>query len=499
MTKRIISACGASYFSGALLEMKARHGWDLVYSVESQDSVGVIRRAFPNAIIHDVHSAICGVPPEGVAIDEIATPLDQNTVHKFLHCESICLKMMDRLGSSVDFGYAERIQHYYDLLSYWLGVVNKYRPDLVVFETTPHMVYDYILYCICDVVGVDVLVLEKTPIPNIIYGMRDFERGFEELKSEIKKSPRSGCGLDLWPETTNYISGVRKDYHSARPPHLIDTQNYSSAKISKRIFIELKVLLGAVFFGAPRTYELYRGLRPSEFDKKNRFKYLLQRYRCAFARLRIKYNYQKLCTSFDKNKPYVFFALQCQPEKSTSPLGDVYAHQYLAIKLLASVLPYGWCLYVKEHVSQFYFVKSAERSKSADFYRKISEIPNVKFVSLAYSSFDLIDSSRGVAVTTGTVGIESILRGKPVIMFGETWYSGIDGAYTAKSKNELVEAIRAIVDGVSVDEIKVAQFFSVLQSQSIRGFNHFSYQKRSSVSIEEMAVSLAGYLERKYA
>src|SRR3989344_1812448 len=43
-------------------------------------------------------------------------------------------------------GVDERKHLYYEMLSYWWGVVKKFRPECIIFTTVPHTVYDYLLY-----------------------------------------------------------------------------------------------------------------------------------------------------------------------------------------------------------------------------------------------------------------------------------------------------------------------------------------------------------------
>ena len=66
-------------------------------------------------------------------------------------------------------------------------------------------------------------------------------------------------------------------------------------------------------------------------------------------RRRLKKTYDRLCSDPDLSQPYIYVALHYQPEQTTSPSGGVYVHQDLMVGLLASHLPSGWKIYVKEH------------------------------------------------------------------------------------------------------------------------------------------------------
>ncbi len=86
-------------------------------------------------------------------------------------------------------------------------------------------------------------------------------------------------------------------------------------------------------------------------------------------------------------------------------------------------------LYVKEHVSQFKEYQAAERSKTFDFYNKIASKANVAIVPLTYTSFELIDHANASATVSGTVGWESVVRGKPALLFGHSWYRDCKGVF----------------------------------------------------------------------
>ena len=52
--------------------------------------------------------------------------------------------------------------------------------------------------------------------------------------------------------------------------------------------------------------------------------------------------------------------------------------------------------------------------------------PRVKLMSTDEESFDLIEHCHALATVSGPVGWEGIVRGKPVIVFGITWYENYD-------------------------------------------------------------------------
>ena len=163
------------------------------------------------------------------------------------------------------------------------------------------------------------------------------------------------------------------------------------------------------------------------------------------------------------NVPYVYVALHFQPERTTSSLGGPFADQYLVVDMIARCVPDGWKVYVKEHPSQFYPPFCGERSRHADLYMDLQKLPNVELVSLATSSFQLIDNARAVATVTGTVGWEAIVRGVPALVFGSPWYRACEGVWLVPTEQALRDALRWIEAGVRPDYRKVRLFIHALE------------------------------------
>ena len=108
-----------------------------------------------------------------------------------------------------------------------------------------------------------------------------------------------------------------------------------------------------------------------------------------------------------------------QPERTTNPNGGVFDDQDVMVGMVAAALPAGWCVYVKEHPSQFAYGTWIERGRWLNFYDAIVAHPGVSLVPLGTPSFDLIDRARSVATIAGTSSWEALARGVPTLLFGE--------------------------------------------------------------------------------
>jgi capsule polysaccharide modification protein KpsS len=98
-------------------------------------------------------------------------------------------------------------------------------------------------------------------------------------------------------------------------------------------------------------------------------------------------------------------------------------------------LPKGFNLIVKEHPSMFRNNFNI-RVRFSDFYKNISKLSNVSLASLSIESFDLIDKSNGIITITGTVGLEALLRDRPVLVYGDAQFKNFKNVYNQRDDNQ---------------------------------------------------------------
>ena len=194
-------------------------------------------------------------------------------------------------------------------------------------------------------------------------------------------------------------------------------------------------------------------------------------YMGSFKRKKLLAHYNRPAKSVDLTEPYIFAALQCEPERQTCPVGGLFGNQYLMIDLLSKLVPDGWRIYVKEHVSQFKDYQQVERAKGIEFYNMIASLPNVQILPLTYNSFELIDHAKAAATVSGTVGWESLVRGKPTLLFGYSWYKDCKGVFITHTIEDCRKAIQKIKEGYKTSKDEVKCFAQVVENCSVRGYN----------------------------
>ena len=127
---------------------------------------------------------------------------------------------------------------------------------------------------------------------------------------------------------------------------------------------------------------------------------------------------------------------------------------------------------MKEHPSQFFnhFARYGETTRSKKFYDKISNSKNTIIVPLDTDNFQLIDQAEATVTITSTSGWESVVRGKPCIIFGYSWYRYCEGVFYVNNKNELKHAIGKIINGYRIDKKKVNLFAKIIKENSFGAY-----------------------------
>lgn len=161
--------------------------------------------------------------------------------------------------------------------------------------------------------------------------------------------------------------------------------------------------------------------------------------------------------------PYCFFPLHSEPEVALQVLGRPYhKNQFELLRNLASSLPIGYKLVVKEHPRSFGL-------RDPNFYERLAEIPNLYLLGVEVPSLPIVIHSKMVAVISSTIGLEAAMIGKPVLMLGHPKYAALPtrmarGCYDLF---ELPNSIHELLENYSYDEEGMICFLASLIEGSI--------------------------------
>jgi len=108
---------------------------------------------------------------------------------------------------------------------------------------------------------------------------------------------------------------------------------------------------------------------------------------------------------------YVFFPLHLEPEMALLLFAPAYQNQVEVARVMAQGMPAGMKLVIKDH-------PLAYGRRSLRYYQKLLEIPGVMLADPLLPAKALVDKCRMVALIGGSVGIEAMIRKKPVLALG---------------------------------------------------------------------------------
>jgi hypothetical protein len=124
-----------------------------------------------------------------------------------------------------------------------------------------------------------------------------------------------------------------------------------------------------------------------------------------------------------RNEPFVIYPLHISPEAAILGTAPELADQFGLIKNISINLPYGVKLYVKQHPYEHLGL-----GLDYGFYRRLATLPNVRIFDRKAKLDAMLDHPRflAMALLAGTSALDTVLKRKPVFVFGRTYYSIAD-------------------------------------------------------------------------
>lgn len=146
---------------------------------------------------------------------------------------------------------------------------------------------------------------------------------------------------------------------------------------------------------------------------------------------------------------YVYFPLHKEAELAQTFQATLWHDQRNTVRVLASLLPAGYRLLVREHRLNYGL-------RPTRVYRQLSTIPNVTLIDPFNSQFKYLRHANLIITENGSSGWEGLLLGRPVITLASTFYDG--AGLRSKIKNpEQLNA--AILDALAKPAIADAQAY----------------------------------------
>lgn len=357
---------------------------------------------------------------------------DPQFVHSDLYDRFYCFLLSDprTLLLSERFSFSSCMSHHLKIAQACYSVIKimeKCQPDVLISSSYPHSFQSWIILKFFQYMRRTILTLERTPLLSRCWILEGFNQEsvyrFPAYQDLIKNKDTK---QELSKHTRDFVSSQTLKAANLDAKNDLSRLNLVTlpqAKTGKHLSLRLELtnLFTTSLYKLPlRIYQSFVKYRCYQIYKKNQVSRL------------------------DPSSKYISFFLHYQPERTSLPEGYYYAQQFHAIQYIASSLPPGVSLLVREHPTTWWRVLDL-RSRNVDFYKNISNIPNVKFASMALHTFDLIDNSAIVATLTGKVGFQALLRNVPTIYFGLAPYRNHPYAFDGSKCSSLTKLIQKLL------------------------------------------------------
>ncbi len=320
-------------------------------------------------------------------------------------------------------------------------ILTKNKPNKIFFPISPHDLIGYCLYCVAKYQKIEVIIVKvltsindkKGFIINDIYDTKVPKFNLSEINSFKYNYDNSS----LASIEANTMSCLESKYSSLSKKILKKRKSFKNFKVSFSSFI-----YRFLFNIGLRKYRI--------FD--------LKKYE-----LTIKESFNLLKEVSKKN--ILYMPLGFQPEVTSNPMSLPLFTIHSSISLIRSILPENWILLVKDHPSMLTFNHLSYSNYRNDITGEIiTNSDNCFLVNNKIKSSEILNVSNAVLTGVGSVGTEALLKGIPVITYGNGPYISIPNVYKCSTYNAIFNALVEIEKSNTDNFNDSLKFISYLKS-----------------------------------
>ena len=321
-------------------------------------------------------------------------------------------------------------------LSFFVNILEKEKPQIILMQTPGENVSNVLLYELATKMNI------KTLMPTDIH-----YRDHMHICSDHKNSDISNKIEQVKGNFDESFQIYDKKFVTESPSIIQTIAGFDSSikSFSQKISHYIKRLsnnLEPIYLNVGKTK--YRLIQ-------NRLHYIFE----------VKKREQFLDNHAEKtldNEKFLYFPLQSEPEASIQMNTPFYTNQINLIETIAKAIPINYVLYVKEHPLQ-----KVKLWRSIDDYKKIKNIPNVRFLHPSVNAQEVLEKSQGVISLFGATGFEALFYRKPVILFGDEYYDKLSMVTKIEKITNLSEQIRNALTNFKFNEKELSMFVKILK------------------------------------
>ena len=316
-------------------------------------------------------------------------------------------------------------------------ILDELKPDFIIMTIT-NVHHDHLFYKICQARGVKILMLRQSYLRGR-YIIASRINLFDHAEYDEKHN------FGSLSEIQNYV----KKYDATA--ELVSYRNIFQTSKLKYLQSALKYLFSDntnlkthfTYYGRTK-FAVLRITLINEIKKKCR-QYFINK---------------NLIRNIENKKPFIYFSLQLEPERSTLIAAPLFTNQIEVITNIAKSLPNGYNLYVKEHP-----LMSIREWRSISYYKQIMSLPNVKLIHPSVRFDCIIKRSSLVVSINSTSALEAGFYNKPSITLSNQEFSYLPFVHQIKTLQELPDAIKtSLKKKVNISDLN--NYLNLIESNS---------------------------------
>lgn len=326
-------------------------------------------------------------------------------------------------------------------ISFFGDILEKFKPKLVLMQQAGENISNLLLYRIAKKMKIKILMPIPVHTHNTIIISDNI--GSREISDEFKK---------LMKNFTNESEIYDEEF--IKKSNMIETVN-----------VQLKFNSNTTFSQKINHYIKRLSHNPEPIYKnigKTKLKMIKYKYQNHFEIKKRKQFLDNKSIKSIKDKKFVYYPLQSEPEAKVLTESPFYSNQIALIENIARSIPIDLVLYVKEHP-----IQKTKLWRTIEDYKKILALPNVKLVHPSVNSQELISKSQGVIVINGSIGFEGLFYKKPIILFGDEYYDELSMVTKIISLTTLPNVINNALSNFKFNNKELNALMQVVNDQTI--------------------------------
>lgn len=402
---------------------------------------------FDDAIKHEIFDSRNGIFPSEISLN-LSEPTTDAAEAFFKTFKNRALAMMGRQSESGwEFSFSER-EHFFEILTcYWSKALRNIPVDFAISRNVPHFASEYILAKICELKKIPFIQYESIWALKRSYFFRDFESRCPSVEYDTLSE------MDAYTTINTILNQNSGQYSAAKPDYLVEKEKQEIRAKAPTYLAKDAMRLPLHFLRDVYRSTIRKKVITEVNIKKNQSPInKLESMQTPFSLAVHKRNARKLIDKNKKiygsmvksstvNEPYILFAPNYQPERTTMPDGGEFYDMLKVLRILSSALPSGWKIVYKEHPTIFRWPSNVflrgHLFRNQEFYNTLSLFESVVCVGAHSNTFELVDKSEAVCSVTGTICFQASVRGIKSVVFGSTWFDDCDLVHKFTDISEL--------------------------------------------------------------